>query len=85
MRTVRGLRSNAPIGRSRSELKVYGMRDATAAQLAYAAIAAMQGVHQINVDIAHRRMSVSHEPLPGITRTICETLGHLGFRATPKS
>lgn len=84
MRTVRGNQPDCWGGASRTDLKVYGLKDATAAQAAYDALGQLEGVHQILVDIPLRRITVAHAPQPGMAQAIVGVLRGIGFRAQQK-
>ena len=67
-----------------TSLKVYGMRDASAAQLAYDALRQIDGVHQIVLNVPLRRINVTHTPRRGITQELVAALRSLGFHAQEK-
>ncbi|MFZ5823265.1 MAG: heavy-metal-associated domain-containing protein [Bacillota bacterium] len=81
MRSVRGY---VPYQMARSDFKVYGMKDTTAAQAAYDALGALDGVQQVHLDIAHRRAIVMHDQRPGLVDEMVQTLRDLGLRAVQK-
>lgn len=85
MRTVRGHQVGPSDRNRRTDLKVYGMKDAAAAQAVYDALSQLEGIRQIHLDVALRRASVSHDGRPGITEKICETLQHIGLRTIQKA
>jgi hypothetical protein len=61
------------------------MKDDASAQTVRDALARLDGVTEVRLDILSRRVSVSHAGLPGIPQTICETLRNIGFRALQKA
>lgn len=85
MRTVRSVSSQQPTGPIRTDLKVYGMKDATAAQAAYDVLGSLDGVQQVHLDIARRRITVLHDPVPGLAGDIIQRLRQLGFRVMQKA
>lgn len=85
MRTVRGYQASPTGGKSRTDFKVYGMKDGSDAQRAYDSIAGLEGIHEISVNIPQRRVSVSHAAQPGIGDRIRKTLLGVGFRTQLKS
>ncbi len=67
-----------------TSLKVYGMRDAAAAQRAYDALRQIDGVQQISMNVPLRRINVTHTPRRGITQELVAALRSLGFHAQEK-
>jgi len=67
-----------------TSLKVYGMRDAAAAQLAYDTLRQIDGVQQIALNVPLRRINVTHAPRRGITQELVAALRSLGFHAQEK-
>lgn len=67
-----------------TSLKVYGMRDAAAAQLAYEGLSEIDGVQQIAMNVGLRRINVVHTPRSGITQEMVAALRSLGFHAQAK-
>jgi len=84
MRTVRSLSWQRPAGPVRTELKVYGMKDAHTAQTAYDVLGSLDGVQQVHLDIARRRITVLHDPVPGLAGDMIQRLRQLGFRVMQK-
>lgn len=84
MRSVRGHSEQADPGVVQTSLKVYGMKDAISAQAAYDALAALDGVQHIYLDIGLRRATISHDPRAGIAAEMIKRLGELGLRAIEK-
>jgi copper chaperone CopZ len=84
MRTVRGSAYDSPSTMTTTHLKVYCLKDARAAQTAYSVLGQLEGVEQVHLDIALRRISVTHQAQPGLAESIVAALRAAGFRATPK-
>lgn len=80
MRTVRSTWLQRSAGPVRTSLKVYGMKDATAARAAYDVLGSLDGVQQVHLDVARRRITVLHDPDPGLAGEIVQRLRQLGFR-----
>lgn len=84
MRTARNAHNVSPPQQFRTDLKVYGMKDAASAQAAYDAVGGLEGVHQIRLDIGRRRVAVIHSGAAGMTALIAQTLREIGLRVIHK-
>lgn len=83
MRTVGGTPSNGG-GLTRTDLKVYGMKDAAAAQAARDALRKLEGVEEVRIDIPSRRITIRHRSGADLTAKAIKTLFSIGLRAGRK-